>query len=81
MVTVTRFDRLARSVFGLFEIGKRIAEAGGQFRSVAEPWADTSISTGRLRIAAPGGLADMERDLICTHTAEGRSRTKARGST
>ena len=30
-------------------------------------------------IAVPGGLADVERDLIRTRTAEGRSRAKARG--
>ena len=34
---------------------------------------------GALRITVLGGLADMERDLIRTHTAEGRSRTKDRG--
>ena len=30
-------------------------------------------------IAVLGGLADLERDLIRTRTAEGRSRAKARG--
>ena len=55
-------------------------DAGGQFRSLAEPWADTSTSTGRLMIAVlVGGLADVERDLIRTRTAEGRSRAKGRG--
>ncbi len=36
-------------------------------------------STGRLMIAVLGGLADVERDLIRTRTAEGRERAKARG--
>jgi DNA invertase Pin-like site-specific DNA recombinase len=54
-------------------------DAGAQFRSLAEPWADTATSTGRLMIAILGGLADVERDLIRTRTAEGRSRAKARG--
>jgi len=78
-VTVTRIDRLARSTFDLFAIVKQIVDAGGQFRSLAEPWADTSTSTGRLMIAVLRGLADVERDLIRTRTAEGRSRAKARG--
>jgi DNA invertase Pin-like site-specific DNA recombinase len=78
-VTVTRIDRLARSTFDLFAIVKQIVDAGGQFRSLAEPWADTGTSTGRLMIAVLGGLADVERDLIRTRTAEGRSRAKARG--
>src|SRR5208337_888229 len=79
VVTVTRIDRLARSTFDLFAIVKQIVDAGGQFRSLAEPWADTTTSTGRLMIGVLGGLADVERDLIRTRTAEGRSRPKARG--
>jgi DNA invertase Pin-like site-specific DNA recombinase len=79
VVTVTRIDRLARSTFDLFGIVKRIADAKAQFRSLAEPWADTGTSTGRLMLAVLGGLADVERDLIRTRTAEGRSRAKARG--
>jgi hypothetical protein len=47
-VTVTRIDRVARSRFDLFAIVKQIVDAGGQFRSLAEPWADTTTSTGRL---------------------------------
>ena len=79
VVMVTRIDRLARSTFDLFGIVKRIVDAGGQFRSLAEPWADTSTSTGRLTLAVLGGLADVERDVIKTRTAEGRDRAKARG--
>ena len=79
VLTVTRIDRLARSTFDLFAIVKQIMDAGAQFRSLAEPWADTGTSTGRLMLAVLGGLADVERDLIRTRTAEGRSRAKARG--
>src|SRR6266550_1174339 len=50
-----------------------------QFRSLAEPWADTGTSTGRLMIGVLGGLADVERDLIRTRTAEGRIRAQKRG--
>jgi len=78
-VIVTRIDRLARSTFDLFAIVKRIVDAGAQFRSLAEPWADTATSTGRLMLAVLGGLADVERDLIRTRTAEGRERAKAQG--
>src|SRR3974390_1694144 len=79
VVTVTRIDRLARSTFDLFAIVKRIVDAKAQFRSLAEPWADTGTSTGQLMLAVLGGLADVERDLIRTRTAEGRSRAKAQG--
>ena len=70
VVTVTRIDRLGRSTFDLFAIVK--AHRGlqrPQFRSLAEPWADTGTSTGRLMLAVLGGLADVERDLIRTCTA------------
>jgi DNA invertase Pin-like site-specific DNA recombinase len=57
-------------------IVKRIVDAKAQFRSLAEPWAETGTSTGRLMLAVLGGLADVERDLIRTRTAEGRSRAR-----
>src|SRR6201986_145181 len=79
VVTVTRTDRLARSTFDLFGIVKRIVDAKAQFRSLAEPWADTGTSTARLMLEVVGGVGDVERDLIRTRTAEGRSRAKAQG--
>jgi DNA invertase Pin-like site-specific DNA recombinase len=77
VVTVTRIDRLARSTFDLFGIVKRIVDAKAQFRSLAEPWADTGTSTGRLMLAVLGGLADVERDLIRTRTAGTAPSSKA----
>jgi DNA invertase Pin-like site-specific DNA recombinase len=81
VVTVTRIDRFARSTFDLFAIVKQIVDAEAQFRSLAEPWADTRTSTGRLMIVVLGGLAGVERDLIRTRTAPraaaGRSGTWA----
>src|ERR1700737_1039635 len=68
-----------RRPFALFPPVKEMGDPKAQFRSLAEPWADTGTSTGRLMIAVLGGLADVERDLIRTRTAEGRSRAKARG--
>src|ERR1700746_3433280 len=41
VVTVTRIDRLARSTLDLFGIVRRIVDAKAQFRSLAEPWANT----------------------------------------
>jgi DNA invertase Pin-like site-specific DNA recombinase len=65
MVTVTRIDRLARSTFDLFGIVKRIVDAKAQFRSLAEPWADTGTSTGRLMLAVLGGLPPDSGLLKC----------------
>ena len=79
-VTVTRIDRLARSAFGLFGIVKRFVDAKAQFRSLAEPWADTGTNTGRLMLAVLGGLADVESDLIRTRTPEGKKRRQGAGA-
>jgi DNA invertase Pin-like site-specific DNA recombinase len=78
-LTVTTIDRLARSTFDLFGIVKRIVDSKAQFQSLAEPWADTATSTGRLMLAVPSGLADVERDLIRTRTAEVRTCATAQG--
>jgi DNA invertase Pin-like site-specific DNA recombinase len=80
-VTVTRIDRLARRTFDLFGIFRRIVEAKVRFRSLAEPLPDTGTSAGRLMLAVLGGLADVERDLIRTRTAEGWSRARPKEST
>lgn len=79
VVTVTRLDRLARSIFDLFDIVKKIANAEAQFKSLAEPLVDTGTSSGRLMLAVLGGMADIERDLIKARTSEGRARAKTRG--
>jgi DNA invertase Pin-like site-specific DNA recombinase len=78
VVTVTRIDRLARSTFDLFAIVKRIVGARAQFRSLAEPWADSSSSTGRLMLAVLGDLADVERDLIHAHLRRPQRREEER---
>ena len=44
VVTVTGIDRLARSTFDLFAIVNCIVDAKAQFRSLAEPWADTATA-------------------------------------
>jgi DNA invertase Pin-like site-specific DNA recombinase len=73
-----RTDRLARATFDLFAIVKQIVDSKAQFRSLAEPWADTGTSTGRLMIAVLGGLTDVERDLIRTRMTKGHARATAR---
>ncbi|MZR13768.1 helix-turn-helix domain-containing protein [Maritimibacter sp. DP07] len=78
-LVVTRLDRLARSTRDLLNIVERVSEAGAQFRSLADAWADTTTPTGRLMLTVLGGIAEFERDLIRTRTSEGRARAKAEG--
>jgi DNA invertase Pin-like site-specific DNA recombinase len=76
---VTKLDRLARSTRDLLNTLDAIAKAGAGFRSLGDPWADTTTPHGRLMLTVLGGLAEFERHLILTRTSEGRTRAKARG--
>ena len=78
LLMVTRLDRLARSTRDLLNILASIADRKAGFRSLGDAWADTTTSHGRLMLTVLGGLAEFERDLIRTRTAEGRERAKAR---
>ena len=79
VVTITRLDRLARSTRDLLNIVAAIAAAQAEFRSLGDPWADTTTPHGRLLLTVLGGLAEFERELIRTRTGEGRTRAQARG--
>jgi DNA invertase Pin-like site-specific DNA recombinase len=78
-VIVTRLDRLARSTIDLLTIVKQIADRGCLFKSLAEPWADTTTPGGRLMLTVLGGLAEFERELIKARTSDGRERAKRAG--
>ena len=79
VVLVTKLDRLARSTRDLLNTLATIGEAGASFKSLGDPWADTTTPHGRLMLTVLGGLAEFERHLILSRTNEGRVRAKARG--
>ena len=79
VVVVTRLDRLARSTIDLLTTIKQIADKGCLFKSLADPWADTTTPGGRLMLTVLGGLAEFERELIKARTSEGRDRAKRAG--
>lgn len=79
VVVVTHFDRLARSTSDLLDILKRITDAGGQFKSLAESWADTTTAAGRPMVTMIGGFAQFEREITMARTREGLRRARARG--
>jgi DNA invertase Pin-like site-specific DNA recombinase len=74
VVGVTRLDRLARSTIDLLTVVKQIADRRCLFKSLDEPWADTTTPAGRLMLTVLGGLAEFERELIKARTSEGRDR-------
>src|SRR3546814_17629452 len=75
----SRLDRLARSTRDLLNILDTVARAGALFRSLGDPWADTTTPHGRLMLTVLGGLAEFARELIVTRTGGGRSAPVARG--
>jgi DNA invertase Pin-like site-specific DNA recombinase len=79
VLLVTKLDRLARSTRDLLNTLATISEAGASFKSLGDPWADTTTPHGRLMLTVLGGLAEFERHLILSRTNEGRIRAKARG--
>src|SRR5262245_17454651 len=79
LLLVTRLDRLARSTRDLLNILDAIGKAGAGFKSLADPWADTTTPHGRLMLTVLGGLAEFERELIKARTGDGRARAKAKG--
>jgi DNA invertase Pin-like site-specific DNA recombinase len=79
VVVVTRLDRLARSTIDLLTTIKLIADRGCLFKSLSDPWADSTNPTGRLLLTVLSGLAEFERELIKARTMEGRERAKRAG--
>jgi DNA invertase Pin-like site-specific DNA recombinase len=56
-----------------------VSDRGAGFRSLSDPWTDTTTPHGRLMLTVLGGLAEFERSLILTRTSEGRTRAMAPG--
>ncbi len=78
VVTVTRLDRLGRSVSDLIEIVERIERAGANLRSLTET-IDTTSTTGRMVFHIFAAIAEFERQLIRERTLMGLAAAKARG--
>ena len=78
-LVVCKLDRLARSTRDLLNTLAAIADAGATFRSLGDPWCDTTSAHGKLMVTVLGGLAEFERHLILARTSEGRTRARARG--
>jgi DNA invertase Pin-like site-specific DNA recombinase len=78
-VVVWKLDRIARSTRHLLDIMDTIREAGARFRSLSEPWADTTTHAGKMIMTIFAGIAEFERDLIQERTTAGRIAAQKRG--
>ena len=78
VVTVTKYDRLARSLKDLLEIVEAIRDRGAGFRSLAED-IDTTTPAGRLVFHVFASIAQFERERISERTKEGLVSARKRG--
>ena len=80
--TVTKLDRLARSVGDLLEIVARLEAKKVSLRvlsmSGAQPL-DTGTATGRLMLAVIGAVGQAEREAMLERQREGIAKAKAQG--
>lgn len=79
LVTVTRLDRFARSTRDALNLLQLVDQRQAGFRSLAEPWADTTTPAGRLMVTVLSGFAEFDRQMILERTAQGRERARKSG--
>ena len=78
VITVTKYDRLARSLRDLLDIVDAIQAHGAGFRSLAED-IDTTTPAGRLVFHVFASIAQFERERISERTREGLEAARKRG--
>jgi DNA invertase Pin-like site-specific DNA recombinase len=78
VLTVTKYDRLARSLRDLLDIVDTIQAHGAGFRSLAED-IDTTTPAGRLVFHVFASIAQFERERISERTKEGLDAARKRG--
>ena len=74
-VIVTALDRLTRGgPFRMLSVLNDITSRGATYRSIAEPWADTTHELGEVLAALVCYIARKTREDIIRRTAAGRER-------
>ena len=80
VVIVSALDRLTRGgPFKMLSVLQDITSKGASYRSLAEPWADTTHELGEVLAALVGYIARKTREDILRRTAAGRERAMQRG--
>jgi DNA invertase Pin-like site-specific DNA recombinase len=78
VLTVTKLDRLARSISDLCAIIKRIEAKGASLR-ILGMGLDTSTASGRLMLNVLGSVAQFEREVMLERQREGIAKAKGEG--
>lgn len=78
-VIVWKLDRVARSVAHISKLMEGWEAEGIQFRSIQEPFFDTTSSHGKFVFTLFSAVAQLERDLIVERTKAGLEAARKRG--
>ncbi len=79
-VILSALDRLTRGgPFKMLSVLQDITSRGAKYKSLAEPWADTTTELGEVIVALVGYIARKTREDILSRTAAGREHARANG--
>ncbi len=78
VLVVYKIDRVARSLFDLLDILRRLDRAGATIKSLTEPL-DTTNSMGVFVVQILGAVAQLERSMIRERSMAGQIAARERG--
>ncbi|WP_286827678.1 MULTISPECIES: recombinase family protein, partial [unclassified Maribacter] len=67
-VIVWKLDRIARSISHLLKLVDQFEKLGVKFKSINDPFIDTTSAHGKFIITLFGAVAQLERDIIIERT-------------
>lgn len=78
-VIVWKLDRIARSISHLLKLVDQFDKLGVKFKSINDPFIDTTSAHGKFVITLFGAVAQLERDIIIERTTAGLKSARRRG--
>jgi DNA invertase Pin-like site-specific DNA recombinase len=78
-LVVSKLDRLSRNTVDMLSIIGELGDKGVGFKSLAEPWADTTSPAGKLMLTVMSGVAAFERERLKERQREGIERVRRNG--
>tara|TARA_R110000796_G_C14381570_1_gene415285 strand:- start:19 stop:528 length:510 start_codon:yes stop_codon:yes gene_type:complete len=78
-VIVWKLDRIARSISHLLKLVDQFEKLGVKFKSINDPFIDTTSAHGKFIITLFGAVAQLERDIIIERTTAGLKSARRRG--
>lgn len=78
-VIIWKLDRIARSISHLLKLVDEFEKLGVKFKSIQDPFIDTTSAHGKFVITLFGAIAQLERDIIIERTTAGLKSARRRG--